>query len=127
MYKLRDSGKLSRLSSLQNGFSIEAIRSSRRFSFRHCSYLISWHGKKIYISGDAESKDLETVRQLKGLDWAFINPWLFVAAQREEIKIDSKMLGVYHLYPKQKVEGEAPENIFFLKNEEKGRIWRTPY
>jgi L-ascorbate metabolism protein UlaG (beta-lactamase superfamily) len=108
------------------GFQIQAFKTEHKvygISFKHYSYLITWHGKKIYISGD--TGDLEDVKNLKDIDWAFVNPWLFMKAQREKITIDAKKFALYHLYPTQKVNGEIPENLLILKNQ--GEIIHIPF
>jgi L-ascorbate metabolism protein UlaG (beta-lactamase superfamily) len=33
-------------------FSIQAFKTKHQYSFNHYSYLITWHNRKIYISGD---------------------------------------------------------------------------
>jgi L-ascorbate metabolism protein UlaG (beta-lactamase superfamily) len=37
-------------------FSVEAFKTKHRFAHHHYSYLITWHGKRIYINGDAEAR-----------------------------------------------------------------------
>ncbi len=99
-------------------FDIQAFKTSHKFygiPFRHSSYIITWHGKKIYISGD--TGDLEHLSQVKNIDWAFVNPWIYMNAGREQVKIDAKNFGIYHLYPTQKIDGEFPKNIVTLKNQ----------
>ena len=67
--------------------------------FRHYSYLINWHGKKIYLSGDTTNP--ETIGKIKDIDWAFVPYWILKNAKDQNIEIDAKMYGVYHLYPAQ--------------------------
>ena len=76
---------------------IQVFKTKHRFSIKHHSYLITWNGKRIYLSGDAESAD--TIAKLKNLDWAFVPPWLLDDAKSKGIKIDADKIGVYHLYP----------------------------
>lgn len=78
-------------------------------SFRHYSYLITWHGKKIFISGDTENAD--TFGTLKDIDWTFAPVWLLIDAkekgiQRREI---SKQMAVYHIGPKDNITTDDPE------------------
>jgi len=91
-------------------------------SFKHYSYLITWHGKVIYVSGD--TSDLDDLKNIKNIDIAFVNPWLFMKAQREKVKIDAKKFGIYHLYPQQKIDGEIPPHLIILKNQ--GQIISVP-
>lgn len=104
-------------------FSIEAIRTSHTFTFKHYSYLITWHGKKIYINGD--TGDVEPLSKIQDIDWAFVPYWILSNAKEENIKIDAKYFGVYHLYPQQVVTGEIPDHILFLK--EQNKIIPIPY
>jgi L-ascorbate metabolism protein UlaG (beta-lactamase superfamily) len=115
--------KLKELNDFANGFSIQAFKTSHMFTFKHYSYVITWHDKKIYISGD--TGDLEAVSKLKDVDWAFVNPWLYMNAKSEKIKIDAKNFGMYHLYPNQKINGQIPGNLLILKNQ--GEIITIPY
>jgi hypothetical protein len=104
--------KLEKLGNSIEGFSIEAYKTKHRFSLRHYSYMITWHGKKIYLSGDTESA--ETIAKMTGMEWAFVPGWIIMDAIEKNIKIDTKMIGVYHLYPGQKVNNESPEKIKLL-------------
>ncbi len=96
-------------------FTIKAIKTLHKFTFKHYSYLITWHGKKIYITGDTGS--LDRLSKIKNIDWVFTNPWLLMNAQNEKIKIDAKKIAIYHLYPNQKINGITPDNVRVLKNE----------
>lgn len=108
------------------GFEIKAFKTEHKvygIGFKHYSFVITWHNKKIYLSGD--TGDLEVASKLKDIDWAFMNPWLFMNSQNEKVKVDSKMFGIYHLYPSQKLPEEKPKNLVFLK--EQGKIITIPY
>jgi L-ascorbate metabolism protein UlaG (beta-lactamase superfamily) len=115
--------KLKELNSFTNDFSIQESKTSHKFTFKHYSYLITWHGKKIYLSGD--TGDLEDLSKIKNIDWAFINPWIYMKAENEKVKIDAKNFGMYHLYPNQEINGEIPENLIILKKQ--GEIITIPY
>ena len=107
-------------------FEIKAFKTEHKiygFPFKHYSYLIIWHGKKIYISGD--TGDFDDLGKIKDLDWAFVNPWLYMNAQNEKVHINAKKIGIYHLYPYQKITGEIPNNILILKNQ--GEKMIIPY
>lgn len=105
--------QLSELNDSAKAFSVKAIRTSHKFTGKHYSYVITWHGKNIYMSGDTGNTD--AIRELKNIDWAFLNPWIFMNAKSENITMDTKMTGLYHLYPTQKIEGEIPDNLLILK------------
>jgi len=118
--------ELEKLGETIPNFNIQAFQTSHKVfgvSFKHFSYLITWHGKKIYISGD--TGDLEDLSKIKNIDWAFVNPWIYMNAENEKIKIDAKNFGMYHLYPNQEINGEIPENLIVLKNQ--GEIITIPY
>ena len=118
--------ELEKLNSSLPEFKIVAFRTQHKvygMSFKHYSYLITWHGKVIYISGD--TSDLDDLKDIKNIDIAFVNPWLFMRAQREKVKIDAKKFGLYHLYPHQKIDGEIPPQLLILKNQ--GEVISLPY
>ena len=45
--------------------------------------------------------------------------------QKENVKIDAKNLGIYHLDPILKITGEVPDNVLLLLNH--GEIIRIPF
>ncbi|MEZ4920357.1 MAG: hypothetical protein R2792_14740 [Saprospiraceae bacterium] len=93
--------ELEKLGETIPGFEIKTFRTKHRFCLTHYSYLITWHGKRIFLSGDTEHA--ETIGTMKDLDWAFIPVWLLVDSMEKEIKIDSKMIGIYHIGPKDNI------------------------
>jgi hypothetical protein len=68
-------------------------------SFPHYSYLITWHDKKIYLSGD--TTEPETIGRMDKIDLAFVPYWILKNAKEQNITIDATMFAVYHLYPEQ--------------------------
>jgi hypothetical protein len=118
--------QLEKLNSSLPEFKITAFKTLHKvygISFKHYSYLITWHGKVIYFSGD--TGDLDDLKNIKNIDVAFVNPWLYMKAMREKVKIDAKKFGLYHLYPHQKIDGEIPGYLMILKNQ--GEIISMPY
>lgn len=118
--------ELRSLSDLVTNFNITAFKTEHKvygIPFKHYSYLITWHDKKIYFAGD--TGDLEEISKLKDIDWAFVNPWLYMNAQNKEISIDAKNFGMYHLYPDQKIYGKIPSNLLILNKQ--GEIIKIPY
>ncbi|PHR22524.1 MAG: hypothetical protein COA38_17970 [Fluviicola sp.] len=97
-------------------FKIVAIKNKHNFSFAHYSYCITWHGKRIFIAGDAEST--ETVLRQKELDWAFIPGWIFIAVLDEKKEIDTKMMGIYHIGPKDSIKIIHPKVLVLNKQGE---------
>ncbi len=51
----------------------------------HNSYVVVWHGRRLYFSGDTES--IEHLGQLKNLDVAFISPWLYRATSARPVRL----------------------------------------
>ena len=45
------------------------------------------------------------------MDWAFVPYWILENANKQGIKIDAKMIGIYHLYPQQMQNYGELENI----------------
>lgn len=93
-------------------FKIEVFKTKHRFTFKHYSYLITWHGKRIFFSGDTESA--ETIARVKGINWAFAPTWIITDAIKNKLKIDAEKIGVYHLYPNQKITNSSPDKYFLL-------------
>ena len=91
--------KLKRWAKTIPNFEIESFKTRHRFSIRHRSYLISWHGKRIFISGDAEQA--ETIGKIKNIDIAFLPYWLLIDAENKGIKIDAQKIAIYHIGPAQ--------------------------
>jgi L-ascorbate metabolism protein UlaG (beta-lactamase superfamily) len=60
----------------------------------HYSYVLTWHGRRLYFSGDTE--DIAHVVALRNLDVAFVSPWLFRAVIRGGRKIDARRIVIYH-------------------------------
>ena len=111
------------LNEAYSDFHIQAIKTKHRFTFKHYSYLITWHGKRIFISGDTESA--ETIGKVKNIDWAFVPYWILYDAKENNIEIDAKMRALYHLAPVQKLPGEIPEDLVVLQ--EPNIMIRIPY
>lgn len=104
-------------------FEIQAFKNDHRFSSNHYSYLIIWHGKKIFLSGDTESA--ATIANMKNLDWAFVPYWILYDAEEMGFKIDTKKIGLYHLYPDQKINGEIPEKLQLM--DQQGKTISIPF
>lgn len=96
-----------------NSLSVVAYKAKHRFSLHHSSYLITWHGKKFFISGDTE--DAELAGTIEHVDYAFVPPWLLSDAMEKRIKIDADHFAMYHLYPDQAVTTDDPRIQFMRK------------
>jgi L-ascorbate metabolism protein UlaG (beta-lactamase superfamily) len=60
----------------------------------HYSYLIEWAGAKLFFSGD--TADPAALLAARGLDLAFVSPWLLAAVESNGQKIDAARVVVYH-------------------------------
>jgi Xaa-Pro aminopeptidase/L-ascorbate metabolism protein UlaG (beta-lactamase superfamily) len=60
----------------------------------HYSYLVTWHGLRLYFTGDTDST--EQLLAAKNLDVAFVSPWLLAAVAAEKARIDARHVIVYH-------------------------------
>ncbi|MFT6166213.1 MAG: hypothetical protein ACJAV5_000098 [Vicingaceae bacterium] len=106
--------ELENLSNTIPDFKIKSFKNKHKFSFAHYSYLITWHGKKIYLSGDTESTS--TIQQIKSMDWAFIPGWLLKSIFRNNIEIDTKMIDLYHIGRKDSIELNDPKILILDKH-----------
>ena len=96
-------------------FHVQAYRTKHRFARLHYSYLITWHGKRIFVSGDTEHA--ETAGSIPQFDVAFIPTWLLVDAKEKQIKLHTDRYYIYHLYPDQQVTVKD-ERIQVLRRED---------
>ena len=72
---------------------IEAIETPHA-RIGHYSYIVTWHGRRLYFSGDTE--DPTTVIAARDLDAAFVSPWLYRNVLRRGARIDAKRVVIYH-------------------------------
>lgn len=98
--------ELGKLEQVIPDFHIKAFKTQHKvfgISFAHYSYLITWHNKKIYISGDTENAD--TIAQQQDVDIAFVPVWLITDAAEKGIKLRNriKQIAIYHVGPKDKI------------------------
>lgn len=116
--------KLSELNEKTPDFHIEAIKTKHKYSINHYSYLITWHHKKIYISGDTEHVDAFASQE--GIDWAFVPIWIIMNANSREIKLSDigDMFAIYHIRPGLNITGNQ-DNI--LKLEKPGEMITISY
>ncbi|MGG5487878.1 MBL fold metallo-hydrolase [Gaetbulibacter sp. PBL-D1] len=121
---------LEKLNNTINDFEIKAFKTEHKVfgvSFKHYSFLISWHGKRIYLSGDTTNP--ETMGKVKNIDWAFVPYWILNNAKEQGISIDAKMYFIYHLFPEQipsaKAQLKEVENMHPLTDQ--GEILTLKY
>ena len=79
---------------------IEALRTPHG-DIDHDSYLVTWHGLRLYFTGDTDSTD--ALLEAKNLDYAFVSPWLLEKVGRQKSRIDARHVIVYHHRADEKV------------------------
>jgi L-ascorbate metabolism protein UlaG (beta-lactamase superfamily) len=67
----------------------------------HYSYVVLWHGRRLYFSGDTESAAHLTA--LRDLDVAFVSPWLHRAVLKAGGRVDARRVVIYHHQPEEPV------------------------
>ena len=67
----------------------------------HYSYVVTWHGRRLYFSGDTESP--AHLIALRDLDVAFVSPWLYRAVIKAGGRVDAKRVVIYHHEPQEQV------------------------
>ena len=75
------------------GLRIEALETPHA-GIGHHSYLVTWHDRRLYFTGDTDS--LDTLMATKSIDVAFVSPWLYAAALKRGQAIDAKRIVIYH-------------------------------
>jgi len=119
---------ISQLENIKNSiadFNIEAFKTKHKvfgISFKHYSYLIIWHNKRIFISGDTESA--ETVAKINNINWLFAPAWLLTDAKEKNIKIDAEKFVIYHIGQKDKITSTDPKILLLNKS---GIVIIIPY
>lgn len=126
IYSPRNVKELEKLNTALKDFRIEAFQTKHRFSFNHCSYLLTWHGKRLFISGDTEHA--ETIASVKAIDWAFIPVWLLTDAIEKEIKLreNVRMFAIYHIGPRDHITTDGTDPQIKLLNKQ-GEQFSIPY
>ncbi|MBP6313036.1 MAG: hypothetical protein WAR83_11775 [Flavobacteriales bacterium] len=103
-------------------FTVEAFRTKHSLAKHHYSYLITWHGKRIYVSGDAESP--VTIAAMDNLDIAFVPKWIMLEAHEQGITLKSDRFAIYHFYPMEKPITENPKIQLLV---DQGEVLKVPY
>ncbi|MFP6583002.1 MAG: MBL fold metallo-hydrolase [Candidatus Hydrogenedentota bacterium] len=76
------------------GIQVEAISMPHNLAPQHFSYLVTWHGLRLYFPGDTETP--ADLLQCKDIDIMFISPWLIRTIERQNLVLDTKNLVMYH-------------------------------
>ncbi|MCX6305037.1 MAG: hypothetical protein NT040_08720 [Bacteroidetes bacterium] len=90
-------------------FKIAEFKTKHGFSLKHCSYLIVWNNKRIFISGDAETAD--TLCQKKNLDLVIGPAWVVRDANKRNMKIDTKKIIICHHRSQETINNQNKEKI----------------
>ena len=75
----------------------------------HASYLVTWHGLRLYFTGDTESTD--QLLAMKNLDYAFVSPWLLGSVAQKKARIDARTVICYHHRAEDKAIPEVQNRI----------------
>jgi L-ascorbate metabolism protein UlaG (beta-lactamase superfamily) len=75
------------------GLSIDAVPTDHA-KIGHYSYIVTWHGHRLYFSGDTDDDD--ALLAAKNLDVAFVSPWLFQRALKSGRPLDARRIVIYH-------------------------------
>ncbi|MGB1293955.1 MAG: MBL fold metallo-hydrolase [Flavobacteriales bacterium] len=103
---------ISKLEEAIPNFKIQVFKTKHLFSFAHYSYLIEWHGQRIFLSGDTESA--ETILKIEDMDVAFIPAWLVREIIASEEKFKTKKIVIYHIGPRDDVNVKG-DRVLMLK------------
>ena len=103
-----------------DGIAIEAFLTPHRLTQEHYSYLVTWHGLKLFFSGDTES--LDALLDIPDLDVAFVSPWLLEEMIASARKPNAKRLVVYHQAP-----GEELDLAIEFTELEQGEVLSIPF
>lgn len=82
-----------RTSVVAGGITIDALPTPHA-SVGHYSYLVTWHGRRLYFTGDTD--DPAQLVEMRNLDVAFVSPWLYTRAQTRGQRIDARRVVIYH-------------------------------
>jgi len=99
---------------------IDATETPHKLAPQHYSYLVIWHGLRLYFPGDTESP--AAVLAQHDIDVLFITPWLIESIQQQNAHVDAKQLIGYHLFP-----DEVAPPLQGCKTMKQGESFTVPY
>lgn len=73
---------------------VEAIKTPHRFSPEHHSYVITWHGLRLFFPGDAESP--MPFLEARNMDLMFVTPPIVRILHRHDRRLDAQRLVLAH-------------------------------
>jgi L-ascorbate metabolism protein UlaG (beta-lactamase superfamily) len=86
----------------------------------HYSYVVTWHGKRLYFTGDTESIDALTAA--RNLDVAFVSPWNYRSVLNRGRSIDARRIVIYHHDGNEKI-GECRDRCHVPRQGETISLW----
>lgn len=107
--------KLKKINDSLPDFFITEFKTKHGFSLKHCSYLIEWNHKRIFISGDAVLAD--TICKLKNLDMVIAPSWLIHNAYERNLKIDTKKILLCHHRSQEIINNQSEKVIVPRQNQ----------
>ncbi len=97
-----------------------AIATPHEMAADHFSYLLIWHGLRIYFPGDTETP--AEILHRRDIDVLFITPWLIRTIARQKLTLDCEKLVVYH----QKTDESFPDFQDVIRMKQ-GEQFTVPY
>jgi len=85
---------------LYRDLQIEALTTPHG-TIEHASYLVTWRGLRLYLTGDTDSAD--RLLATRNLDVAFVSPWLIAKVAGMKGRIDARQIVCYHHQTDEKV------------------------
>jgi L-ascorbate metabolism protein UlaG (beta-lactamase superfamily) len=67
---------------------------SHHGALEHYSYIVEWGGRRLFFSGDTDQPD--TLLAARGLDVAFVSPWLLATVDKRGAGVDARQVVVCH-------------------------------
>jgi L-ascorbate metabolism protein UlaG (beta-lactamase superfamily) len=98
---------------------IEPIRTPHA-GLEHYSYLVTWHGLRMYFTGDTE--ETAALVAARDLDVAFVSPWLMGEMARRGERVNARRVVCYHHQA-----GEAVPAFQDRRVPEQGESFRLPF
>jgi hypothetical protein len=74
---------------------------TKHHTMEHYSYLVTWHGRRLYFTGDTDTTD--QLLAMRDLDVAFVSPWLMELVAEKKGRVDARRLVCYHQTSDEKV------------------------
>ena len=99
---------------------IQAIETPHKFTTKHFSYLVTWHGLRLYFPGDTETPVDILWREY--IDVMFITPWLVRTVNKQYMPLDVEHLVVYH-----QKKGEAFPQFQNIRRMKQGESFKLPF